>query len=321
VLQEILPIGSTANASTLRRTVHRVAARHEAELGTEQASDIAGCPTEGPPRPIAQGTVIVGLDGGYVRNWHDKKHNFEVMVGKSLAAGRDDRYFGLVRSQDEQPRRRLGAVVQSQGLPGSPALTLLTDGGASVRALAGELAPGAAHHLDWFHIAMRLTGLGQCVKGLAHHNPVEATALESRLERIKWRLWHGDAEEARTRAEQMAADVAALDSPYPKLTRLVKAAADLAGYIADNAAAIPDYSERWLKGERISTAFVESTVNLVVSRRFAKKQQMQWSKQGAHFLLQTRTRTLDGTLRDLFTRWYPAMAANDNEIAVPAVAA
>src|SRR4051794_5218149 len=94
-----------------------------------------------------------------------------------------------------------------------------------------------------------------------------------------------------------------------------------AGYIADNAAAIPDYRERWLKGERISTAFVESTVNLVISRRFAKKQQMQGSKPGAHFLLQPRTRTLDGTLRDLFTRWSPAMAANDNEIAVPAVAA
>jgi hypothetical protein len=38
---------------------------------------------------------------------------------------------------------------------------------------------------------------------------------------------------------------------------------------------------------------------------------MQWSKKGAHLLLQTRTRTLDGTLRDLFTTWYPAMAAND----------
>jgi hypothetical protein len=31
----------------------------------------------------------------------------------------------------------------------------------------------------------------------------------------------------------------------------------------------------------ISTAFVESTFNRVVSRRFAKKQQMQWSKVGA----------------------------------------
>jgi len=48
---------------------------------------------------------------------------------------------------------------------------------------------------------------------------------------------------------------------------------------------------------------------------------MQSSKIGAHLLLQTRTRTLDGTLRDRFTRWYPAMAANDNEIAVPTAAA
>jgi hypothetical protein len=34
---------------------------------------------------------------------------------------------------------------------------------------------------------MRLTGLGQYAKGLAHHNPIEATALLDRLERIKWR--------------------------------------------------------------------------------------------------------------------------------------
>ena len=69
----------------------------------------------------------------------------------------------------------------------------------------------------------------------------------------------------------------------------------------------------------ISTAFGESTVDLVVSRRFAKKQQMQWSKAGAHLLLQTRTQTLDGTLPETFRKWYPAMAANDAQM--PAVAA
>ena len=89
-------------------------------------------------------------------------------------------------------------------------------------------------------------------------------------------------------------------------------------YIENNSAAITDYAERWDHGEIISTAFAESTVNLVVSKRFAKKQPMQWSKKGAHRLLQTRTCTLDGTLRDLFTTWYPAMAANDNQ--VPALA-
>jgi hypothetical protein len=38
---------------------------------------------------------------------------------------------------------------------------------------------------------------------------------------------------------------------------------------------------------------------------------MQWSKKGAHLLLQTRTRTLDGTLHDLFTTWYPAGATHE----------
>ena len=82
-------------------------------------------------------------------------------------------------------------------------------------------------------------------------------------------------------------------------------------YIGNNTAAIADYAERWDHGEIIS--FAESTIDLVVSRRFAKKQHMQWSKKGAHLLLQTRTRTLDGTLRDLFTTWYPAMPANDGQ--------
>jgi len=49
----------------------------------------------------------------------------------------------------------------------------------------------------------------------------------------------------------------------------------------------------------------------VVSKRFAKRQQMQWTRRGAHLLLQTRTRAHDGTLRSLFERWYPGLA-NDN---------
>jgi hypothetical protein len=104
------------------------------------------------------------------------------------------------------------------------------------------------------------------------------------------------------------------------VARLITATAGLATDIDNNVAAIVDYSERWDPGEIISTAFAESTVNRVVSRRFAKKQQMPWSKKGAHRLLQTRTRTLDGTLRDLFTTWYPAMPANDDQ-ALPLLAA
>jgi hypothetical protein len=76
-------------------------------------------------------------------------------------------------------------------------------------------------------------------------------------------------------------------------------------YIKNNSDFIPNFRERWRQGERISTAFVESTINQVVSRRFVKKQQKQWTLRGAHLLLQTRTKVLNDELEGLFRRWYP----------------
>jgi hypothetical protein len=61
----------------------------------------------------------------------------------------------------------------------------------------------------------------------------------------------------------------------------------------------------------ISTAFVESTVNRVISKRFVKKQQMRWTKKGAHLLLQVRTQVLNEDLRPTFERWYPTMTSTD----------
>jgi hypothetical protein len=50
---------------------------------------------------------------------------------------------------------------------------------------------------------------------------------------------------------------------------------------------------------------VESAINQVVSKRFVKKQSMQWTLRGAHLLLQTRTEVLNGELDEVFRRWYP----------------
>jgi hypothetical protein len=44
----------------------------------------------------------------------------------------------------------------------------------------------------------------------------------------------------------------------------------------------------------------------VISKRFVKKPQMRWTPRGAHLLLQTRTKVLNGDLEDTFRRWYPA---------------
>lgn len=47
--------------------------------------------------------------------------------------------------------------------------------------------------------------------------------------------------------------------------------------ISNNTGCIVNYGERYRNGERISTGFVESTINQVVSKRMVKKQQMQWT--------------------------------------------
>src|SRR5713101_3122386 len=59
--------------------------------------------------------------------------------------------------------------------------------------------------------------------------------------------------------------------------KLLKAVKEFHTYITNNAGFIPNYGERYRHGERISTGFVESTVNQVISKRMVKKQQMQWS--------------------------------------------
>ncbi|HEX9868558.1 MAG TPA: hypothetical protein VGC99_08170 [Candidatus Tectomicrobia bacterium] len=81
-------------------------------------------------------------------------------------------------------------------------------------------------------------------------------------------------------------------------------------YIEQNGRLIPNYAEHYRCGEAIATGVVESTVNQVVRKRFCKRQQMQWSKRGAHLLLQTRVKTLNRELGAAFKRWYHDMQGN-----------
>jgi len=127
--------------------------------------------------------------------------------------------------------------------------------------------------------------------------------------------------EALCRVDWLTDDLNFLESGYPSIKRFATTAEEFHTYITNNAHTIPNYGERWRYGERVATSFVESTVNVVVGKRFVKKQQMQWSKKGAHMLLQTRTRALDGTLRGMFAKWHPVMAANSQETSTVANAA
>ena len=109
-------------------------------------------------------------------------------------------------------------------------------------------------------------------------------------------------------------DLQFLEAPSENTKKLLKAAREFGGYIAANRVFIPNYGDRYRHGERISTAFVESTVDQVISKRFAKRQQMTWTERGAHLLLQVRTQTLNGDLRAKFRGWYPGMKESEEVV-------
>jgi hypothetical protein len=77
-------------------------------------------------------------------------------------------------------------------------ITFLTDGGEEIRELPQFINPEAAHILDWFHIAMRLTVMGQTAKGLGREprsfedddefEVLDTARIHKNLERIKWYL-------------------------------------------------------------------------------------------------------------------------------------
>lgn len=68
----------------------------------------------------------------------------------------------------------------------------------------------------------------------------------------------------------------------------------------------------------VSTGFVESTVNQVIAKRFAKKRQMQWTPRGVHLLMQLRTRVLDCMLDNDFKRWREARQKSENALKLAA---
>ncbi len=311
LLGDILPIKAGVNATTMRQHVLRVAERVEAELPKNRCTFMDGSPADWQTLPVPDGRIVVGLDGGYVRDWTERKSNFEVIVGRSMPEDGAPRYLGFVHGFDQKPKRRLVDMLESQGMQANQDITFLTDGGEEVRALTERISPCSEHVLDWFHITMRITVLGQFAKGVAQCDEEAGSRLTKELERIKWKLWHGNTIAAQEVIEDFEDELSDLDVGYPNLRKFITAAREFAVYIATNTASLINYGERYRSGERISSAFVEATVNAVVSKRFAKKQQMQWTRRGAHLLLQTRTRTLDGTLRSTFERWFPGLA-NEN---------
>lgn len=154
---------------------------------------------------------------------------------------------------------------------------------------------------------MRLTVINQIAKGIKPAALKLSTDIVQQLESIKWYLWHGNVFKALQRLNYLVEDVDMViyeGNKQPEIKKLFRYLDEFKTYITRNEAYIPNFGDRWPNGEAISTGFVESTVNQVISKRFVKKQQMRWSQSGAHLLLQMRILVLNGQLSHQWKQWY-----------------
>lgn len=229
----------------------------------------------------------------------------------------------FVQTNAQQPKRRLFERLSSQRMHANPQITFLSDSGEPVRALQRDLNPQAAHRLDWFHVAMRLTVLPQTAKGLPEltRDGEETSTLRDdvvrELERRKGFRWQGTVDRAwqGVPSVEMDLDAAGANGGAGTARKRLYAVEDYHPDIERHQAFIPNDGERYHHGERRSLSLVESTVNQVVSQRMLKKQPRQWGQRGAQLLWQIRTQVLNDDWGARFREWSPGFRSSSQRAA------
>jgi hypothetical protein len=145
MLAELLPVGGAINAGTVRNRTHRV------------GKQIARLPPAGVPFPepdAAPPAVVIGLDGGYLRNRHRRpERNFEVFAGKVLNLDGSQHRFAFARNGNSE--NEFADALVSAGVRLGTSATVLSHGDAGLWNLQRQIMPDGTLVLDWWHKSAR----------------------------------------------------------------------------------------------------------------------------------------------------------------------
>jgi hypothetical protein len=295
LLAEFLPLGKPQAVETTRQRTLRVGTRLEQEAVAGTGSRSAALATK---------SIALSIDGGHVRAARQYQgRTFEVLLAQVSNDEGKQVVFASVPAEATSQARQLRGVLHGLGAtPVTPA-TILSDGADGPRSLGESVSPGPTRYvLDWFHLAMRVQHVAQAAMSWPDATETDrqtGTRLTETIERIRWRLWHGQVERALDLIAETAVVVDAADDMSAATTAARKVApllGDLETYVSGQSNIIIDYATARRREEPISTAVTESRVEWLLHRRMNAQQQMRWSPRGAHLMLKVRTAVANGTL-------------------------
>ena len=237
--------------------------------------------------------LILQVDGGHIPTQDPDKRSFEALsaivyrpeslqvvdqhhreiINKScVLAAKDD---GL-----ETMMRYVLNAAHQQGMNQDTVVTALADGAKNCWSVITVLKPYCQRLesiLDWFHIAKKF----QTVKNAL------GNSFEESLESCKGNLWHGNVEESLTKLEMLMLNISD-DEKCSKLKGLYN-------YLKQNQDYIVNYEERRQLGNTFTTQVAESHIEAIINARHKKSGKMQWSREGAHNVLQIRSEIISKT--------------------------
>ena len=314
LLEEVLPLDKGISYGATRRTVCAVGKALDAEVEREIGSR---------PKAVADGQIrqsasigCVSVDSAWVSHHSSPKgreaaradallrspwskpstqeRHVNIVAGRATFVGRAPRVYAYVHKEVASAAARLDQFLARSGVEPQERVSVISDdAGEFVKAVEGsQLARGRI--LDWFHIAIKFKAAENSVFGSKMIDSLERAAVENEIRSAKWLVWHGKGGKSVARIK--ALDDSLMVKKGYEFSTLWWNLHRVSGYIKNNAGTLVNYGARHRRGLPISSSIAESAVNLVVSHRMAKKQQMRWTDEGAHCLVQVRVAALNGEL-------------------------
>lgn len=237
--------------------------------------------------------LIVQVDGGHIKSCDKTKNSFEALVS-SIYKPEDHERGGISKNglrksgtisskiyvastykdRGKTIKAMTIAAATKHGMTKETKITGLSDGASNCWSTIQSLTKHCAsieYVLDWYHISMKFD---QLINQLEDPYSGEVTSL-------KWKVWHGESNVAIERLGKLYLDLVNTDYA-DKLHDLLK-------YLSNNIDYLVNYQSKKDNKLPYTSSIVESTIETLINTRHKKKHKAQWSRQGAHNVLQIRT--------------------------------